>query len=148
MDTEQKLTELLADFFGIGSPDGSYHYTLKRVKEAFGLGTMGLDDFEEYDEEAVADIVEHLIAAGVTIQQWIPVEQEMPKEHKSMIPNLGTVSDPVLVAFVCTTSTEPYPKNCVVCEAMSRNGRFSHKSYAGEYKAIAWMPKPKPPKEV
>ena len=143
----EKLAELLADFFGIGSPDGSNHYTLGRDKEAFGLGTMGLDDFEEYDEDTVAEIVEHLIAAGVTIQQWIPVDQEMPKEHKSMIPNWGTVSDPVLVAFVCTTSPEPYPKNCVVCETMSRNGVFTHKSYSGEYKAIAWMSKPKPPKE-
>lgn len=95
---------------------------------------------------SVETLADYLIANGVTIQQWIPVEQEMPKEHKSMIPNCGTVSDPVLVSFVCTTSSEPYPKNCVVCETMSRNGVFNHKSYAGEYKAIAWMPKPKPPK--
>lgn len=67
MDIREKLIELLADFFGIGSPDGSYHYILNRVKSAFGLGTMGLDDFEEYDEDTVAEIVEHLIDAGVTI---------------------------------------------------------------------------------
>ena len=64
MDVRKKLTELLADYFHIGD---SYHYTLKRVKEAFGLGTMGLDDFREYSEDDVTEIVEHLIAAGVTI---------------------------------------------------------------------------------
>ena len=95
--------------------------------------------------ENIGCLADYLIAKGVTLLKWTPVEQEMPKEHKSMIPNWGTVSDPVLVAFVCTTSTEPYPKNCVVCEAMSRNGVFTHKSYSGDYKAIAWMPKPKPP---
>lgn len=63
----EKLTELLADFFGIDSPDGSYHYILNRVKTAFGLGTMRLDDFEEYDEDTVDEIVELLIDAGVTI---------------------------------------------------------------------------------
>lgn len=71
MDVKKKLTELLADYFHIGD---SYHYTLGRDKEAFGLGTMGLDDFEEYDEDTVAEIVEYLIAAGVSIQEpgrWI-----------------------------------------------------------------------------
>lgn len=80
-------------------------------------------------------------------RRWIPVTERMPEERESVVPNWGTVSKPVLVAFVCTTSEEPYPQNCVVCETMSHNGVFNHKSYSGEYKAIAWMPKPSPPKE-
>lgn len=80
-------------------------------------------------------------------RRWIPVTDRMPEERESIVPNWGTVSKPVLVAFVCTTSEELYPQNCVVCEAMSHNGVFTHKSYSGEYKAIAWMPKPTPPKE-
>ena len=79
--------------------------------------------------------------------RWIPVTERMPEEHESIVPNWGTVSKPLLVAFVCTTSEEPYPKNCVVCETMSHNGMFTHKSYSGDYKAIAWMLKPMPPKE-
>lgn len=95
--------------------------------------------------ENIGCLADYLIANGVTIQKWIPVEQEMPKEHDTLIPILGTFSDPVLVLFKCTTSSEPYPKNCVVCETVSRDGVFTHKSYSGDYKAIAWMPKPKPP---
>ena len=79
--------------------------------------------------------------------RWVAVTERMPDEHESIVPNWGTVSKPLLVAFVCTTSEEPYPKNCIVTEAMSHNGMFTHKSYSGDYKAIAWMPKPMPPKE-
>ena len=59
-----KLIGLLSDYFGIGD---SYHYTLNRVKEAFAIGTMGLDDFEEYSVETVEEIADYLIANGVTI---------------------------------------------------------------------------------
>ena len=97
------------------------------IKEAL---TMAIDALREQEE-----------------RRWIPVTERMPEEHESIVPNWGTVSKPVLVAFVCTTSEEPYPQNCVVCETMSHNGVFTHKSYSGEYKAIAWMPKPTPPKE-
>lgn len=60
----EKLTDILSDLFGIGD---SYHYTLGRVKEAFAVGTMSVADFEEYNEESVAEIVESLIQNGVEI---------------------------------------------------------------------------------
>lgn len=62
----EKLIELLSDYFAIGD---SYHYTLNRVKEAFAIGTMGLDDFEEYSDETVEEIADYLIAHGVTIAE-------------------------------------------------------------------------------
>ena len=71
----QKLVDILADFFNIGD---SYHYTLGRDKEAFAIGTMGLDDFKEYTEETVEEIAAHLIANGVTVQRWIPLKERMP----------------------------------------------------------------------
>ena len=67
----EKLIAVLSDCFNIGD---SYHYTLSRGKEAFALGTTGLDDFREYSEEDVAEIAEHLIANGVTVAvsgRWI-----------------------------------------------------------------------------
>lgn len=60
----EKLIELFTRYFDIGD---SYAYNLTRVKSAFACGTMGFDDFEEFDEETVADIVNYLIANGVTV---------------------------------------------------------------------------------
>ena len=57
MDVREKLVELLAKYFDIGD---SYAYNLTRVKSAFSIGTVGLDDFEEFDEETVADIASTL----------------------------------------------------------------------------------------
>ena len=76
MDVREKLVELLAKYFDIGD---SYAYNLTRVKSAFACGTVGFDDFEEFDEETVADIADHLIANGVTVQEWIPAS-EPPKK--------------------------------------------------------------------
>lgn len=60
----EKLIELLSRYFCIGD---SYSYNLTRVKTAFDVGTMSLEDFEEFDDDTVADIVDYLIANGVTV---------------------------------------------------------------------------------
>ena len=77
MDVREKLVELLSEYFDIGD---SYAYNLTRVKSAFACGTMGFDDFEEFDEETVEDIAAHLIAHGVTVQEWISVKDELPED--------------------------------------------------------------------
>lgn len=66
MDVREKLVELLAEYFNIGD---SYAYNLTRVKSAFACGTVGLDDFEEFNDETVEDIVSYLISNGVTVQE-------------------------------------------------------------------------------
>ena len=66
MDVREKLVELLSKYFDIGD---SYAYNLTRVKSAFACGTMGFDDFEEFDEETVEDIASYLIKNGVTVQE-------------------------------------------------------------------------------
>lgn len=78
MDVRGKLVELLSEYFDIGD---SYAYNLTRVKSAFAWGTMGLDDFEEFDEETVADIADHLIAHGVTVREWISVKDRLPQKQ-------------------------------------------------------------------
>lgn len=60
----EKMIEILSKYFSIGD---SYAYNLTRDKAAFMCGTMGFDDFEEFDEETVADIADHLIAEGVVL---------------------------------------------------------------------------------
>ena len=78
MDVREKLVELLSKYFDIGD---SYCYNLTRTKNAFACGTMGFDDFEEFDDETVADIADHLIAHGVTVQEWISVKAERKPNH-------------------------------------------------------------------
>ena len=39
----------------------SYTYELSRVKEAFYVGTMTLDDFEEWNEDNVSDLCDYLM---------------------------------------------------------------------------------------
>ena len=58
MDKE-KLKKLLRQYFTIGD---SYAYNLTRVKEAFNVGTMTLDDFVEFDDDVIDDIVEFVDA--------------------------------------------------------------------------------------
>ncbi len=59
-----KLIELLSQYFDIGD---SYAYNLTRDKSAFGIGTMSLDDFEEFDSDTISDIADYLIEHGVVI---------------------------------------------------------------------------------
>lgn len=66
MDVRGKLVETLAEYFNIGD---SYAYNLTRVKSAFACGTVGLDDFEEFDDETVEDIASYIIDNGVTVHE-------------------------------------------------------------------------------
>lgn len=70
MANTEKLIELLSNYFGIGD---SYHYILHRDKEAFYIGTMELNDFEEYEEDDVAEIAEYLIDNEMIVKtgQWV-----------------------------------------------------------------------------
>ena len=64
MTQNERLIEILSRYFQIGD---SYAYNLTRDKTAFSVGTMSLDDFEEFDEVTVEDIADHLIANGVIV---------------------------------------------------------------------------------
>lgn len=61
---KEKLIELLNKYFNVGDSD---FYVCNRVKEAFTLGTMSLDDFSEVDEENTSDIADYLLANGVIV---------------------------------------------------------------------------------
>ena len=65
MNTKDKLKDLLMEYFEIGD---SYSYSLTRVKSAFAIGTVSLEDFEEFDESVIDDIVEYLLKNNVTIK--------------------------------------------------------------------------------
>ena len=52
------VMQALNNFFSIGD---SYTYELTRVKEAFYVGTMTFDDFEEWNEDNVSDLCDYLM---------------------------------------------------------------------------------------
>lgn len=54
----EKLKEILMQYFDIGD---SYAYNLTRVKEGFTVGTVTIEDFEEFDEEIIDDLVEYIL---------------------------------------------------------------------------------------
>lgn len=54
----EAVMQALNKYFSIGD---SYTYELNRVKEAFYVGTMTLDDFEEWNEDNVSDLCDYLM---------------------------------------------------------------------------------------
>lgn len=54
----EAVMQALNKYFSIGD---SYTYELNRVKEAFYVGTMTLDDFEEWNEYNVSDLCDYLM---------------------------------------------------------------------------------------
>lgn len=68
MNTKDKLKDLLMQYFQIGD---SYSYNLTRVKTAFAVGTVSLEDFEEFDESFIDDIVEYLLKNNVTVNNTV-----------------------------------------------------------------------------
>ena len=63
-EMRERLIQLLSRYFDIGD---SYTYNLTRVKSAFAVGTVDLDDFEEYTEDDVANLADHLLDNGVIV---------------------------------------------------------------------------------
>lgn len=55
--SKAELTKLLNRYFNVGDSDV---YNLTRSKEAFEAGTMTLDDFTEFNEDNVEDLINWL----------------------------------------------------------------------------------------
>lgn len=55
---KEALVQILSAYFNIGD---SYTYELTRVKEAFEIGTMSLDDFQEWNNEQVNDLADYIL---------------------------------------------------------------------------------------
>lgn len=54
----ERLKDVLMNYFDI--PSDTYAYNLTRDKKAFSVGTMTFDDFEEFNEETIDDIVKYI----------------------------------------------------------------------------------------
>lgn len=58
--TVDSIQDILNRYFDV--PNDTYAYNLTRVKEAFEIGTMSLEDFVEFDEDTTRDLAEYLIS--------------------------------------------------------------------------------------
>ena len=112
-DVREKLVELLGNLFC-----GDY-------------GINGCDSCK-YNTEVMCSAhacADHLIANGVTIQRWIPVEEQVPEEMKNVL------------AYTAVGS---------FAETAHWTGYRWEKTWDFEvlYGVSHWMPLPQPPKEV
>lgn len=114
----ERLIQLLSRYFDIGD---SYTYNLTRVKTAFDVGTIGLDDFEEYTEDDVANLADFLIdndviAPPVKVGQTVwfidggYVKSGRKKTYEEYV-NEGIV-DNIVIGDKCTPQIE-------VCTALN-----------------------------
>lgn len=59
-ELREKIRNKLVKYFDIGND--SYFYILTRDKSAYQYGTMHFDDFKEFDEEQIDDIINFLFS--------------------------------------------------------------------------------------
>lgn len=57
--TLESLQSILNKYFDI--PNDTYAYNLTRVKSAFNISTMSLEDFEEFSEDTTSDLAAYII---------------------------------------------------------------------------------------
>lgn len=125
MDDRKELIDILCQYFGVGD---SYHYVLNRVKEAFAIGTMGFDDFKEYDEETVSEIVDHLISNGVRLQRWIPVTERLPQNKNSFEEYIVRVNRSYFPTSSYDSVDSPYEEQYTTAAMFDRDQKVWHLS--------------------
>lgn len=104
MDVREKLVELLAEFYGV---DPMYH----------GVDANALTD--------------HLIAHGVTVQEWISVDDRLPEAG-------GYV--------VCIAKRNPFSRFMPMVARIEKNGWVNPITEQYISDVTHWMPIPQPPK--
>ena len=136
-ELREKLAAILSDYFEVGC--NCYHYILERVKNA----ELSPDDFREYDDDDVAEIADHLIDNGVTVQRWIPVTERLPDkefwEHQKLYED-EDLEVQVMIKGSLRPTTLLY----------NAEGEFYEQHSDGQtfYLVTHWAPLMEPPKEV
>ncbi len=107
--------------------------------------------YPRLDADPAEVVADYLLDNGMTVQKWIPVEEEMPKEHDSMFAKwygtnlwkdgmFRTTSGEVLVCIEYGDGSR------TVSTARTNSGEWNLSSIFGG-KVTRWMPLPEPPKE-
>ena len=112
MDVREKLIDLLH---------------LVHVKVA----DLVLEDNEKTYSDAIGMEADHLIANGVTVQEWISVDERMPEDG-------GYV--------VCIAKRNPFSRFMPMVARIEKNGWANPITEQYISEVTHWMPLPEPPK--
>ena len=96
-------------------------------------------------------LADKLISNGITVQEWIPVTERLPNEHKSLFSHYKgtnkwvdgmfmTISDPVIVFAEYENGKR------IVKTAYTVDGVWKIKDIFHPCRVTHWMPIPQPPK--
>jgi hypothetical protein len=55
------LIEWLNGYFGLDGSEGTYAHWLTRCKSSRGVGTMSIEDFEEFSEESITELADFIL---------------------------------------------------------------------------------------
>ncbi|HGF8365202.1 TPA: hypothetical protein QFF28_000911 [Enterococcus faecium] len=72
---KEKISEVISTHISL---DDTYTYELTRVKSAFEVGTISLEDFEEWSEKNVDDLAEAIVCA---LQPQLNDNQKIVLDH-------------------------------------------------------------------
>lgn len=81
----ENIKDKLMRYFSIGD---SFAYNCTRVNTAWAVGTMSLEDFEQFTEENIDDIVDEIFDDE---SGWIPCSERLPEDHE--LYNITHVND-------------------------------------------------------
>lgn len=102
---------------------------LEKLTELIGGTRYGENDRstvgDNFQRGFIEKIAAHLIANGVTVQQWIPVTERLPKPGQEIIVYDGGVQKPKVFAY-----------------------QFWNKEYDSWARITHWMPLPQAPGEM
>ena len=90
-----------------------------------------LDIIIQPGQKTLGDIADHLIAHGVTVQEWIPVDDELPEVG-------GYV--------VCIAKRNPFSRFMPMVARIEKNGWVNPMTEQYISEVTHWMPMPEPPK--
>ena len=86
-DKLEQIKKILASHFGLTDecPDGTYLYRLNRVKSAFHVGTITLDDFVEVDDEFLNEVFKAIKPVVEDLQKQIEQQHQQLQKVRENI---------------------------------------------------------------
>jgi len=104
-----QIAQKLYDYFCFNTKDGTYIYNLTRIKEAFNIGTMTLDDFEEIDDDFIYDLAEFIL--NIMSKEEIKINKKYSElEGRLCAEAVCDESD-----CECLNCKEPGSEECKLC---------------------------------
>ena len=111
-----------------------------------------IDSDDNYGFPNTKQVAEHLIANGVTVQEWIPVTERFPDEHESLFASykgtdkwrnamFTTISDRVIVCAEYENGER------IVKTANTIDGNWKVKDSFYPCRVTHWMPFPEMPQK-